>query len=212
MTSTQKGGEEASKFVACLRILLFLNNGSINLLFIFANEKGGIHKLVIFCGCHNCMITNIKKVMILVIPLAPVVQWNSYPHFLVYLFSKGKVNIFIFKNCTKTRSCKSLFKQILPWEKKTKNLPERPHLLSGLFIKVFYKTTTCPRLPLLSVPKSGRLIVLYRFDCIKFIIFLKDLVAFINYLSVSTNDFMYCYFSFVHMLLLILCYNYFIMS
>ena len=65
--------------------------------------------------------------------------------------------------------------------KKTKNLPERPHLLSGLFIKVFYKTTTCPRLPLLSVPKSGRLIVLYRFDCIKFIIFLKDLVAFINY-------------------------------
>ena len=96
--------------------------------------------------------------------------------------------------------------------KKTKNLLERPHLLSGLFIKVFYKTTTCPRLPLLSVPKSGRLIVLYRFDCIKFIIFLKDLVAFINYLSVSANDFMYCYFSFVHMLLLILCYNYFIMS
>ena len=29
MTSTQKGGEEALKFVACLRILLFLNNISL---------------------------------------------------------------------------------------------------------------------------------------------------------------------------------------
>ena len=41
MTSAQKGGEEVSKFVTCLRILLFLSNRSINLLFIFANERGG---------------------------------------------------------------------------------------------------------------------------------------------------------------------------
>ena len=53
-------------------------------------------------------------------------------------------------------NCKSLFKQILPWAKKT--CQERPHLLSDRFIKVFYKMTTCPRRPLLRGPKSGRLI------------------------------------------------------
>ena len=41
MASTQKGGEEVSKFVACLWILLFLNNRSIDLLFIFENERDG---------------------------------------------------------------------------------------------------------------------------------------------------------------------------
>ena len=30
--------------------------------------------------------------------------------------------------------------------------------LSGHFIKVFYKMTTCPRQPILSCPKKGRLI------------------------------------------------------
>ena len=76
MTSAQKGGEEVSKFVTCLRILLFLNSKTINLLFIFANERGGSgsQKMVIFCGCHNCMINNIKKVTILVMPLVPVLQ------------------------------------------------------------------------------------------------------------------------------------------
>ena len=29
----------------------------------------GVKKLVIFCGCHNCMITNIKIVMVLVMSL-----------------------------------------------------------------------------------------------------------------------------------------------
>ena len=41
MTSTQKGGEEVSNFVACSRILLFLNNRSTDLLFIFENERDG---------------------------------------------------------------------------------------------------------------------------------------------------------------------------
>ena len=41
MASTQKGGEEVSKFVAYLWILLFLNNRSIDLLFIFENERHG---------------------------------------------------------------------------------------------------------------------------------------------------------------------------
>ena len=40
ITSAQKGGKEVWKFVACLRILLFLSNRSIDLLFIFANVRG----------------------------------------------------------------------------------------------------------------------------------------------------------------------------
>ena len=41
--------------------------------------------------------------------------------------------------------------------KKLKTYQERPHLLSGRVIKVFYKTTTCPLQPLLNGPKDGRL-------------------------------------------------------
>ena len=42
--------------------------------------------------------------------------------------------------------------------KKLKTCKEQPHLVSGHFIKVFYKMTTCPRQPILSCPKKGRLI------------------------------------------------------
>ena len=42
--------------------------------------------------------------------------------------------------------------------KKLKTCQERPHLVSSRFIKVFYKTTTCPRRPLMGGSKSGRLI------------------------------------------------------
>ena len=71
-----KGAEEVSKFVVCLQILLFLNNRSIDLLFIFVNERGwsGVKKFVISCRCHNCMITNIKKVMVLVMSLVPLLS------------------------------------------------------------------------------------------------------------------------------------------
>ena len=41
--------------------------------------------------------------------------------------------------------------------KKLKTSQEQPHLLSGHFIKVIYKTTTYPRQPLLSGLKSGHL-------------------------------------------------------
>ena len=37
--------------------------------------------------------------------------------------------------------------------KKLQTCQEQPHLVSGHFMKVLYKTTTCPRLPLLSGPK-----------------------------------------------------------
>ena len=38
---------------------------------------------------------------------------------------------------------------------------ERPDLVCGRFINVFYKTTTCPRRQLLIGPKSGRLIQIW---------------------------------------------------
>ena len=41
------------------------------------------------------------------------------------------------------------------WEKTQKHGQEQPHLVSGRFMKVFYKITTCPRPPLLNGPKSG---------------------------------------------------------
>ena len=84
MTSTQKGSEFL-KFVSCLRILLFLNNISI-VLFCKLGVGAGVKKLVIFCGRHNCMIPNVKKVMLLA--LVPVLQWNSHPHFLVSVLSE----------------------------------------------------------------------------------------------------------------------------
>ena len=37
-------------------------------------------------------------------------------------------------------------------------LAKNGKFVRGRFIKVFYKTTTCTRRPLLSGPKSGRLI------------------------------------------------------
>ena len=49
------------------------------------------------------------------------------------------------------------FQNIHHW-KKTKTCQERPNLVPGCLIQVFYKTTTFPRLPLLNGPKNGRLI------------------------------------------------------
>ena len=63
----------------------------------------------------------------------------------------------------KTQNCKYSGKSLLfvkhsQWEYKLKTCQEQPDLVCGCFIKVFYKTTTCPRWPLLSGPKSGCLI------------------------------------------------------
>ena len=62
MASTQKG----------LRILLFLNNISIANFCEWGGGSMGVKKFVIFCGRHNCMIPNVKKVMFLA--LVPVLQ------------------------------------------------------------------------------------------------------------------------------------------
>ena len=74
MASAQKGDKKVLKFVACLRILLFLKNRSI--VHFCEGEVGvggGGQKIsYFFCGCHICMITNVKKVMVLVMSLVPM--------------------------------------------------------------------------------------------------------------------------------------------
>ena len=64
MTSTQKGNEEVLKFIVCLWILLFLNNISI-VHFCEWGVNMGLKKLVTFCRRYNCMIPNVKKVILL---------------------------------------------------------------------------------------------------------------------------------------------------
>ena len=44
------------------------------------------------------------------------------------------------------------------WEEKLKTCQEQQGFVCGHFMKVFYKTTTCPKRPLLSGPKIGHLI------------------------------------------------------
>ena len=44
-------------------------------------------------------------------------------------------------------------------KEKLKICQEQPYLVSGCFIKLFYKTTTCPRQSPLSGPKIGQLIL-----------------------------------------------------
>ena len=121
----------------------------------------GVKKLVIFCRCHNCMITNVKKVMVLVMFLVQVLQWNSFPHLLlVYVRSKWKVteNIFYFQEWHQNAQLQIFIQANSTMGTITKSLQKRSHLLSGCFIKVFYKMTACPRRPLFSGPKGGCLI------------------------------------------------------
>ena len=62
MRSTQKGGKEVLKFVACLRILVFLHNISI-VHFCEWGWEGCYWSKKKICGRHNCMIPNAEKVM-----------------------------------------------------------------------------------------------------------------------------------------------------
>ena len=71
-----------------------------------------------FCGRHNCMISNVKKVTFLA--LVPVLQRKSHRHFLVYVLSKkfnfqkwhqnGQLQIFIQANITMGKKSKNLQK------------------------------------------------------------------------------------------------------
>ena len=69
----------------------------------------------------------------------------------------------IFKNDTKTCIIANLYPIKYYRGKKLKTCQERPQLVSFQFIKAFYKTTTSPKWPLLSGPKSGRLIQIWMY-------------------------------------------------
>ena len=88
ITFTQKGGE-VLKFVAFLRILLFLNNWSI----VYFCEWGwvlrGVKTLVIFVDVIIVWSEVLTKQRFLA--LVSVLKWNSQPHFLVYVHSKWRV-------------------------------------------------------------------------------------------------------------------------
>ena len=66
-------------------------------------------------------------------------------------------------------NCKSFFQQIFIVYKtltvviKTKNLLRTTRFCLWFFIEMFYKMTTCPRRPLVSGPRSSRLIQVWRY-------------------------------------------------
>ena len=77
------------------------------------------------------------------------------------------LTLHIFKNDSKTSYMANIqynhvkiysLKDVYSGGKKPKTYPEQPHLVSGRFMKVFFKTTTCPKQPLSSGSKSGRLV------------------------------------------------------
>ena len=72
MTSMQKGGGEVLKVVASLQMLLFLSNTSIILFCEWGGGCGGEKIDHIFFGHYNCMMPNVKKVMLLA--LVPVLK------------------------------------------------------------------------------------------------------------------------------------------
>ena len=72
MTSTQKEVANVLKFVTCLGILLLLNNIPIVHFYEWWVDIG-FKNLVTFCGRHNCMIPNVKKVAN-VFSFVPVLQ------------------------------------------------------------------------------------------------------------------------------------------
>ena len=78
---------------------------------------------------------------------------------LIYVHSKSKVteNIFNLQEWHQNTKIFISYKHSL-MKKKTKTCQEQPNLVSGCLIQDFYKTTTFPRQPPLSGPKSGRLI------------------------------------------------------
>ena len=72
--------------------------------------------------------------------------------------NEKELNIFNFQEWHQNAQLQIFIQANITVGKKLKTCQERPHLLSGRFIKVFYKKTTCPRQPLLSGSESGCLI------------------------------------------------------
>ena len=90
-----------------------------------------------------------------------VLQWYRHLCFLIYVCSKLKVtqNISNFQEWPKHAEMQ-IFQSFILYKTFTlgglgqglpKTLSEQPHLASGCFMKLFYKTTTCPKIKCLFV-------------------------------------------------------------
>ena len=137
MTITQRWGGEVLRFVTC-----------------FANSI--VFKQHVFCSFSQMRVgglvaerwfVNFMIVWSLILKLTLIKRL----HFKLWCQCYNEAAIFIQTNIT--------------MGKKLKTCQERPNLVSGYFIKVFQKTTTYPRQPLLSGPKSGRLIQVWLYFC-----------------------------------------------
>ena len=123
----------------------------------------------VVCKGHNCMMPNIKTYfdkksnIFSFDPSVTVKQWPLLLNICTFKMKNNLKTFLILNNNTKTHAIANLSSNNYCCEKKLKICQEWRHLVSGRFTKMFYKTTTCPRRPLLSGPKSGHLI--YRFHC-----------------------------------------------
>ena len=112
----------------------------------------------VVCEGHNYMIPNIKtffdkKVIFLV--LMSMKHPSSFLNICTFKMKKYNLKPFeSLRMAPKICTIKNLgSSRYYRREKKLKACQERLHLVSGSFIKVFYKMDTCPRQPLLSGPK-----------------------------------------------------------
>ena len=99
-------------------------------------------------------------------------NWTS----LIYVHSKSKLieNIYNLQEWHQNTKFFISYKTFTVG-KITKTCQEQPNLVSGRLIQVFYKTTTFPRWPLLSGPKSGCLIQVWLYKC-----FEQTFLSFLN--------------------------------
>ena len=131
---TQKGGE-VLKFVAFLRILLFLNNWSIVHFcewWVGAERSQNISH---FCGRHNCVIWSVNKATFFSFGVSVKVKQPA--SLLSICTFKMKSNL---KNCLSSRmapkrAIANLYYANVIMGEKLKTCHKRPHLSSGHFIK-----------------------------------------------------------------------------
>ena len=101
MSTRRRRDGEVLKFATCLQIVLFLNNRSI----VHFCRRGWLGGWGMVCGCHNCMIPNIKTHLdkkVTFLALVPVLQWNK-PSLLLHICTfKMKSNLKHFESSRMT--------------------------------------------------------------------------------------------------------------
>ena len=149
MTSVGRGDGELLRFVTCLHILLFLNSRSI--------LRMGVH------GWGVGWFVDVIILWSLTLKLALIK--NSTFNFgatVIVQQPSSLLNICTFKMKsnlgTKTCAIANHYSSKYYRGKKLKTCQEQPYLVSGHFIEVLCKATTCSRRSFLNGPKSGRLV------------------------------------------------------